>query len=138
MSVTSRLAHLGIAVLTLEAAEDIYRGLGLAVAERVAFPQEGLRLGFISSGGVAIELLEPQDPNTALARFLSNRGQGVHHLAFEVPDIEQAMARAQEAGMRLIDKKPRAGTHNTKVAFIHPGSAHGVLLELVQPSGPRS
>ena len=78
MSVTSRLAHLGIAVLTLEAAEDIYRGLGLAVAERVAFPQEGLRLGFISSGGVAIELLEPQDPNTALARFLSNRGQGVH------------------------------------------------------------
>jgi methylmalonyl-CoA/ethylmalonyl-CoA epimerase len=138
MSVTSRLAHLGIAVLTLEAAEDIYRGLGLAVVERVVFPQEGLRLGFISSGDVAIELLEPQDPDTPLARFLSTRGQGIHHLAFEVPDIELAMARAREAGMRLIDKKPRAGAHDTKVAFIHPASAHGVLLELVQAASPQS
>ena len=138
---TSRLAHLGIAVLTLESAEEFYQRLGLAVAERTAFPQEGLRLGFISSGGVAIELLEPldpQDPQSSLARFLATRGPGVHHLAFEVPDIERALARARGAGMDQIGDRPRAGAHDTVVAFIHPASARGVLVELVQRPGPQS
>ena len=135
---TSRLAHLGIAVLTLESAEEFYQRLGLAVAERTAFPQEGLRLGFISSGGVAIELLEPLNPHSSLARFLNTRGPGVHHLAFEVPDIERALARARRAGMDQIGERPRAGAHDTVVAFIHPASACGVLVELVQRPGLQS
>jgi methylmalonyl-CoA/ethylmalonyl-CoA epimerase len=130
--VTSRLAHLGIAVLTLESGEGFYQRLGLAVAERTAFAQERLRLGFISLGGVGIELLEPLDPHSSLARFLNTRGPGVHHLAFEVPDIERALARARRSGMRQIGERPRAGAHDTVVAFIHPGSARGVLVELVQ------
>ena len=129
---TSRLAHLGIAVQTLDGAENLYNRLGLAVSERVAFPRESLRLGFISLGEVAIELLEPDDPQSSLARFLSTRGPGVHHLAFEVPDIEQALARARQAGMRQVGEGPRAGAHGTRVVFIHPASAHGVLVELVQ------
>ena len=135
---TSRFAHLGIAVLTLERAEQFYQRLGLAVAERTAFPPEGLRLGFISSGGVAIELLEPLGPHSSLARFLNTRGPGVHHLAFEVPDIERALARARGAGMDQIGDRPRAGAHGTVVAFIHPASARGVLVELVQRPGPQS
>ena len=128
----SRLAHLGIAVPTLEAAEHVYNRLGLEVAERVAFPHENLRLGFISLGEVAIELLESDDPQSSLARYLSTRGPGVHHIAFEVPDLEQALARARHAGMRQIGERPRAGAHGTRVAFIYPASAHGVLVELVQ------
>ncbi len=134
---TSRLAHLGIAVLTLEGAEDVYRRLGLAVAERLVFPQESLRLGFIFLGGVAIELLEPLDPNSSVGRFLNSHGPGVHHLAFEVADVERALARAQRAGMRQVGERPRAGAHGTMVAFIHPASARGVLVELVQAAGPQ-
>ena len=95
-------------------------------------------MGFISLGEVAIELLEPQDPQSSVARFLSTRGPGIHHLAFEVPDIEQALARARQAGMRQVGEGPRAGAHGTRVAFIYPASAHGVLVELVQAACHRS
>jgi methylmalonyl-CoA epimerase len=135
MGMMSQLTHIGIAVRKLEAAEGIYRDLGLAVSERMVAAQEGIRLAFVVAGAAAIELLEPLGPDGALGRFLSSRGEGVHHIAFKVRDIEQAMASARMAGLRLIDERPRGGSHGTRVVFIHPGSAHGVLLELVEEPG---
>ena len=89
-------------------------------------------MAFIPVNGARIEFIEPMTPDGPLSRFLASRGEGIHHLAFEVPDIRRAMARVKDAGMRLIDEAPRRGAHGTRVAFIHPDSAHGVLLELVE------
>lgn len=134
-----RLAHLGVIVHRIDAAVSLYLRLGLAEAGRVAFPQEHIRIAFIPVGGARIELMEPLEAAGPLGRFLASRGEGIHHLAFEVPDLEAAMARVREAGGRLIDETPRQGSEGTRVAFVHPTSTHGVLTELVErPKGSRA
>jgi len=127
------LAHLALIVRDLRAAERVYaRCLGLTAADRVTAIQEGVRMAFIPVGRARLELLEPIEPQGALARFLESRGEGIHHLAFEVTDLDAALVRARRAGFRPTGEAPRPGAHGTRVAFLHPQSTHGVLMELVE------
>jgi methylmalonyl-CoA/ethylmalonyl-CoA epimerase len=131
------LDHIGIAVSDLEAALSFYRdalGLEVALPEEVA--SQGVRAHFIglSDGrpGPALELLEATRPDSPIARFLGKRGPGLHHVTLRVEDLRAALAQLKTRGVRLIDEEPRNGAHDSLVAFIHPSSAHGVLIELVQ------
>lgn len=124
--------HIGVAVRHLEDALARYRAFGLEPASVEEVPSEGVRVAFLDAGGVRIELLESLHPDGVIARFLEKRGEGLHHVAFSAQDIVAEMARLQEAGFDLVDSEPRIGSHGRRVAFIHPRSAHGVLLELVE------
>lgn len=134
----ARLAHIGVLVHRIDAAGSLYRRLGLPEVRRETFPQENIRMAFVPVEEVRIELMEPLVRTGPLTRFLATRGEGIHHLAFEVSDIEQALAHARSAGFRLIDESPRQGSEGTRVAFIHPSSTHGVLVELVERDRERS
>jgi methylmalonyl-CoA/ethylmalonyl-CoA epimerase len=127
-----RLAHIGVLVRHLTAAAFFYQRLGLPETGQETFDQENIRIAFVPVEETRIELMEPLAATGPLERFLATRGEGIHHLAFEVPDIERALARARSAGARLIDESPRRGAHGTRVAFVHPSSAHGVLIELIE------
>ncbi len=124
--------HVGIAVHDLEAAIDRYRALGLTVEYVEEVPAAGVRVAFLGAGGVHVELVQPLGPETAVARFLARRGEGLHHLAFAVRDIPLELVRLERQGFALVDREPRPGSHGRLVAFLHPRSAHGVLIELVQ------
>jgi methylmalonyl-CoA/ethylmalonyl-CoA epimerase len=135
---SARLSHIGVLVHRIDAAGSLYRRLGLPEAARETFPQENIQMAFVPVEDIRIELMEPLAGTGPLARFLATRGEGIHHLAFEVSDIEQALARARSAGVRLLDETPRTGAHHTRVAFIHPSATHGVLVELVERPHDRS
>jgi LAO/AO transport system kinase len=123
--------HVGIAVSDVDAAIAFYRdALGLEVepAEQVA--ADRVRAHFIPAGSAALELLEGTAPDSPIAKYLARRGPGIHHLTLRVPDIRNALARLKAHGVRLIDEEPRDGAHGSLVAFVHPSSAHGVLVEL--------
>ena len=127
------LDHIGIAVADAEAALAFYRdalGLSAAVPEEVA--SQGVRVHFIEAGETAIELLEATTGESPIAKYLSKRGPGLHHITLRVDDIAAALARLGARGVRLIDQTPRPGAHGALVAFVHPASAHGVLVELKQ------
>jgi methylmalonyl-CoA/ethylmalonyl-CoA epimerase len=94
--------------------------------------EQGVRVAMLTIGESRIELLEPTGPDSPIEKFMSKRGEGIHHIAVHVPSIEEALNRLKAAGLRLIDTAPRKGAHNTRVAFVHPASTHGVLLELVE------
>ena len=128
----ARLAHLGVIVHRLDAAEPFYARLGLSPVRRESLDREHVRIAFLQVADAEIELLEPAGLEGPLGRFLGTRGEGIHHIALEVDDIERALAIATASGMRAIDQAPRPGAHGTRVAFLHPGSAHGILLELVE------
>lgn len=128
-----RLAHVAVIVRNLEASARTFgRLLGLAPTGREVLPQEGVRLAFVRVGDARIELMEPRDLGSALGKFLAARGEGVHHLAFVVPDLKAALAHARAAGLRPIDDSPRPGACGARIAFLHPSGAHGVLIELVE------
>jgi len=130
--------HVGVAVHRLDPAIERYRLLGLALDYVESVPSAGVRVAFLRAGGIHVELVEPLDPKGAVARFLESRGEGLHHIAFVTPDIVQELARLEGEGFELVDRAPRAGARGRKVAFVHPRSAHGVLIELVQePAAPR-
>jgi methylmalonyl-CoA/ethylmalonyl-CoA epimerase len=128
--------HVGIAVRRLEDALAGYRSLGLEPESVEAIPSQGVRVAFLRSGGVRVELLESLTPDGVIARFVERRGEGLHHLAFSVGDIRTELRRLQALGMELVDAEPRPGAHGRLVAFIHPRSAHGVLVELVEEAPP--
>ena len=127
--------HTGIVVADLDAAAAKYRALGFTGAHRFAVPQQGIEAITFPCGDGFIELISPTDPEGAIARFMAKRGEGVHHVAYRVDDIEAALADLKERGVRLIDETPRSGAHGWLVAFIHPEAASGVLMELVQTDG---
>ncbi len=128
-----RFDHLGVAVADLEAALAAYTaGLGLAVHGVEEVPSDGVRVAMLPLADGRIELLEPTSPAGPVGRFLADRGPGLHHVALAVPDLNAALEQARRAGLRLIDETPRPGAGGRRVAFIHPRSLGGVLIELCQ------
>ena len=128
-----RLDHIGIAVRDLEAAKRVYaEGLGLASDHEETVEDQQVRTAFLPLGETHLELLESLSPDGPVGRFVEKYGEGVHHLCFEVEDITRALRACEEAGLTLIDREPRAGAHGKWVAFVHPKSTHGVLIELSQ------
>ena len=126
--------HVGVAVWSLDAALADYRTLGFEAESIEDVPTQGVRVAFLGKGPVRIELLESLRPDGVIARFVDRSGEGLHHLAFAVQDIRAEMRRLREKGLKLVDAEPRPGARGRLVAFVHPRSAHGVLLELVQES----
>ncbi|MGA2959033.1 MAG: methylmalonyl-CoA epimerase [Thermodesulfobacteriota bacterium] len=127
-----KIAHIGVAVKNLEEVEKLYsQVLGLPIGGREVHPDN--RVTFIPLGDTAIELLESVKPDGAIARHIEKRGEGIHHIALEVDNIEKALEELKAKGLVLIDQKPRRGAHNAKIAFLHPKNTYGVLLELVEP-----
>lgn len=129
--------HFGVAVHDLDAAATPWAVLGLPVAEDEEVPEQGVRVRLLRAGDAWIELLAPSRDDSPVGRFLRTRGEGLHHVALRVDDIEAELARLIDAGARAIDAHPRRGRAGSQVAFLHPGWAHGVLIELVQPAAPR-
>ena len=129
----ARLDHIGIAVSDLDAALTFYRdALGLEVDSPEEVTSQGVRAHFIPAGEAALELLEATADDSPIAKYVSKRGPGLHHITLRVDDIRAALAQLKARGVRLIDDEPRPGAHGSLVAFIHPASAHGVLVELSQ------
>ena len=127
-----RIDHIGIVVGDLDAALRTYCGpLGFRLRQRMAIPEHGVEVAFLDAGNGAVELLAPTDPESGTARFLQNRGEGTHHVCFEVEEIDAALAHLRAEGMRLIDETPRRGVHGL-VAFVHPKAANGMMIELLQ------
>jgi methylmalonyl-CoA epimerase len=127
------LAHVGIAVRSLEEAVPRWtQGLGFRHVDTITLESMGLKIAFLEAGGATLELLEPYRADSAVGKFLAKRGEGIHHLSFFVGDIEAALARAEAAGLELIDRTPRAGSHETRIAFLHPRSLGGVLIEFCE------
>jgi methylmalonyl-CoA epimerase len=124
-----KIDHLGIAVPSLDAAVAAYEALGFRVEARHDVPTEKVRTAFLPVGESHLELLEPTDPSSVIARFLEKRS-GLHHVCLLVDDIEAALAEMRARGVPLIDETPRVGAGGCRVAFVHPKGAAGVLLEL--------
>ena len=132
-----RIDHVAVVVRDLESALQFYRDLlGIQPSRILDFPREGVRIAFLPLGGAdgsEIELLEPINPEGSVARFLQQRGGGLHHICLEVPDIDQTLAELRDAGARVLDESPRP-TAEGRGIFLHPKGTGGVLLELVQRS----
>ncbi len=128
-----KIDHIGIATDRIDDALRFWRdALGLEVRHTEVVEEQGVRVAMLPAGEPRIELLEPTGPDTPVARFIQKRGPGIHHVAVRVPDIRAALARLSAEGARLIDEEPRVGAGGCLVAFVHPQSAGGVLLELVE------
>jgi methylmalonyl-CoA/ethylmalonyl-CoA epimerase len=127
-----KIDHVGIAVRSIDEARRFYEALGLRVEEIEEVPQEGVRVAMIPCGESRIELLEPIREDSPVARYLDKQGQGVHHVCFASDDVEADDASLREAGYRLIRDRPTAGAGGSRVQFVHPKSAGGVLVELAQ------
>lgn len=127
------LDHVGIAVADVDEALAFYReALGLEVTGVETVASQQVRARFVGAGGAALELLEATADTSPIARFVARRGPGLHHVTLRVDDLAAALARLKAHGARLIDETPRAGAEGALVAFVHPSSAHGVLVELKQ------
>jgi methylmalonyl-CoA epimerase len=125
------VAHVGIAVASIAEALPFYRDvLGLAPAHPET--ADGAKIVSLRFGAVDVELLEPSDPASPIAKFLAKRGPGIHHVCYRVPDLDAALQRCQAAGYRLIDETPRRGAGGRRIAFLHPKSTNGILLELTE------
>jgi methylmalonyl-CoA/ethylmalonyl-CoA epimerase len=134
-AVLRRIDHVGVAVEDIDAALPLYREvLGLAVTHRETVPEQGVDAALLDVGDGHIELLAPLGPETGVGKFLASRGPGLHHVAYAVDDIEQALDALRKAGLRLIDERARRGIRNSWVAFVHPSATGGVLIEIVQPA----
>jgi len=130
--VIRKVDHIGIAVRNIEEALRVYRdALGLPLTRVQEVPEQKVRIAFLPVGDCELELVEPTTTDSSVARFLEKRGEGLHHICFEVEDIEAALQELTARGLRPIDKKPRQGAIGL-VAFLHPKSAHGVLIEIVE------
>ena len=130
-----KIDHIAIVVYNIEEALQFYEGaLGLELTEVKEAPEQAVRIAFLPVGESQIELVEPLSTDSGVARYLEKRGEGLHHICLEVDDIEAALQDLAAQGIRLIDEQPRRGAHG-RVAFLHPKSAHGVLIELIEKPG---
>ena len=127
----ARVAHVGIAVPSIDAALSFYRDvLGLEPGRPET--ADGATIVGLTLGDVHVELLEPRDPDSPVGRFLAKRGPGIHHVCYRVPDLDGALERCRAAGYRLIDDVPRRGAAGRRIAFVHPTATAGILLELTE------
>jgi len=130
----TKINHIGIAVKSLESSLPFYRdNLGMAFLGTEEVIEQKVTVAMLQIGESKIELLEPTSDDSPVAKFIEKNGPGIHHLAYEVENIEAAIAKLLAEGARMIDEKPRSGAHGTRIAFVHPKSSNGVLTELCQP-----
>ncbi|HWX74735.1 MAG TPA: methylmalonyl-CoA epimerase [Solirubrobacteraceae bacterium] len=131
----TRIDHIGVAVEELEPALELYRDrLGLRVAHREVVAEQGVEAVLLDVGENHVELLAPLEPTTPVGKFLAKRGPGLHHVAYQVPNIDAALDALRAEGMALIDEQARTGIRGSRVAFMHPRATGGVLTEIVQPA----
>ena len=130
-----RIDHIGIAVNDLDAAVQLYGGsFDMAEQHRETVEDQGVEAILLEVGEGHIELIRPLSDDTGVAKFIAKNGEGMHHVAYQVDDIDAALEKVRSAGLRLIDEKPRTGIRGSRVAFLHPKSTGGVLTEIVQPA----
>lgn len=130
-----RIDHVGVAVEEIDGSLDLYRDLfELEVAHREIVREQGVEAVLLDVGENHVELLAPLGPDTPVGKFLAKKGPGLHHVAYQVSDIDSTLATLKQAGMELIDERPRVGIRESRVAFLHPRATGGVLTELVQPA----
>lgn len=132
MNTFQKIDHVGIAVSNLNQALKIYQQLGLVCQHRDTVVEQKVNIATLLVGESNLELLEPTEENSSVSKFLNSRGEGIHHLAFQVENIEGKLAELKEAGFLLIDETPRVGAGGAKVAFLHPRGIFGTPIELVQ------
>ena len=127
------VTHIGIAVRDLAATKKVFRDLlGLDVHHEESVAGQQVNTAMFRVGSTSIELLEATGPDSSIARFIEKKGEGVHHISFAVDDIEKELRRLKESGFQLVDETPKSGADNYTVAFLHPKSTHGVLIEISQ------
>ena len=129
---TYRIDHLGIAVKSLAAAKEIYEKLGMSVSEEEIVPQEKVRVMIVPVGESRLELLEATADDSTIAKFIAQRGEGLHHVSLRVPDLAYAVEKLKKDGVRLVSNEIKVGAGGHRYVFVHPASAGGVLLELVE------
>ncbi len=133
--VFSRVDHIGVAVEDLDAALELYeRDYEMTLVHREVIEAQGVEAVLLDVGENHVELLAPLGPDTPVGKYLAKRGPGMHHVAYQVSDIDATLAALRDAGLRLIDEHPRDGIRDSRVAFLHPATAGGVLTEIVQPA----
>jgi methylmalonyl-CoA/ethylmalonyl-CoA epimerase len=127
-----KIAHIGVGVKDADQTKKLYQDmLSLPVAHEERLGE--LKIAFVPVGQTNVELVQSTDPNGVMNKFIEKKGEGIHHIAFEVEDIDQAIEELKAKGVPLIDQQARPGAHNTRVAFLHPKATYGVLIELVEP-----
>lgn len=127
-----KIAHIGVAVKDLNNAESFYsKILALKISDRETHGD--LNAAFVPIGDTRIELLQSSNPANVISKFIEKKGEGIQHIAYEVEDIEKAIAEMTEKGIEMLDKKPRMGAHNSKIAFVNPKYTYGILVEFVEP-----
>lgn len=130
-----RIDHVGVAVEELDASLELYRNLfELVLAHREVVSEQGVEAALLDVGEGHVELLAPLHPDTPVGKFLAKNGPGLHHVAYQVSDIDSTLAALRQAGAALIDERPRIGIRDSRVAFLHPRASGGVLTEIVEPA----
>ena len=127
----TRIAHIGIAVRTLDEILPFYRDL-LGLPDVPLDDADGAHIAGLAAGDTLVELLEAEHPDTPIGKFVAKRGPGIHHICFAVDDLDGTLARCRDAGLRLIDEMPRLGAEGKRIAFLHPSATAGVLVELTE------
>jgi methylmalonyl-CoA/ethylmalonyl-CoA epimerase len=128
---SATIAHIGIAVESIDDALSFYRDV-LGIVPHLSEEADGARIVSLPFGGTDIELLEPINPESPIAKFLARRGPGIHHVCLRVPDLEAALKACRQLGYRLVDETPRGGAAGHRIAFVHPKATAGILLELTE------
>jgi len=129
----NKIDHIGIAVKNLEKAKEFYeKSLGLTPSPVEPVPSQMVTTVFFKIGDSKIEFLEGSSPESPITKFIEKKGEGIHHICYEVDDLEETLSELQKSGIQLIDKSPRVGAHGKKIAFIHPKSTNGILTELTE------
>ena len=131
----NRVDHIGVAVEDIDASLQLYeRDYGMTLVHRETIAEQGVEAALLDVGENHIELLAATGPDTPVGKFIAKKGPGMHHVAYQVDDIEATLAALRKAGLKLIDETPRIGIRNSRVAFLHPKTAGGLLTEIVQPA----
>lgn len=134
MSQIRKINHIAVAVEDIDRAASFFvEVLGLPLSDKQDVPEQKTRVAFVQIGEVKIELVQPMTPDSPVGKYLAKRGQGIHHICLETDDIEATLATLSDKDVALIDKTPRVGAHQARIAFVHPKAVSGVLTEILEP-----